>query len=71
MTEVEEQAPLTPEQASIEELREANRRMDEFLAILAHELRNPLAPLQSGLEIVRQVATADPALTQTMNMMER
>ena len=71
MTEFEEQAPLTPERASIEELREANRRKDEFLAILAHELRNPLAPLQSGLEIIRQVAAADPTLTQTMNMMER
>jgi CheY-like chemotaxis protein len=71
VTQIEEQVPPTAERASIEELREANRRMDEFLAILAHELRNPLAPLQSGLEIVRQVATADPALTQTMNMMER
>jgi CheY-like chemotaxis protein len=71
VTEVEAQVPLTPERASIEELREANRRKDEFLAILAHELRNPLAPLQNGLEIIRQVATADPTLTLTMNMMER
>jgi CheY-like chemotaxis protein len=71
VTELEEHAPPTPEQAFIEELGEANRRKDEFLAILAHELRNPLAPLQSGLEIIRQVATADPGLTQTMNMMER
>jgi CheY-like chemotaxis protein len=55
----------------VEELREADRRKDEFLAILAHELRNPLAPLQTGLEILRQVATPDPTLTQTMNMMER
>jgi CheY-like chemotaxis protein/two-component sensor histidine kinase len=71
MTEAKEPAP-TPERASLEELREANRRMDEFLAILAHELRNPLAPLQSGLEIIRQVATANPTLTlTTMNMMER
>ena len=35
------------------ELREANRRKDEFLAILAHELRNPLAPLRNGLEILK------------------
>jgi CheY-like chemotaxis protein/two-component sensor histidine kinase len=55
----------------VEDLREADRRKDEFLAILAHELRNPLAPLQTGLEIIRQVATASPTLTQTMNMMER
>jgi CheY-like chemotaxis protein len=71
VTEVEAQAPLTPERASIEELREDNRRKDEFLAILAHELRNPLAPLKNGLEIIRQIATADPTLTLTMNMMER
>ena len=71
MPPIAEHAPLTPERASIEELREANRRMDEFLAILAHELRNPLAPLQSGLQIIRQGATSVSALTQTMNMMER
>jgi len=34
-------------------LREADRRKDEFLAILAHELRNPLAPLRNGLEALR------------------
>jgi len=70
MTESEAHAPPTPGFASVEGLLEANRRKDEFLAILAHELRNPLAPLQSGLEIIRQVST-DPALTQTMNMMQR
>jgi CheY-like chemotaxis protein len=34
-------------------LREADRRKDEFLATLAHELRNPLAPIVSGLELLR------------------
>jgi PAS domain S-box-containing protein len=62
---------ITERQRAEQELRKADRRKDEFLAILAHELRNPLAPLQTGLEIIRQVATADPTLTQTMNMMER
>src|SRR5882757_7049213 len=71
MTQIDEHAPPTPEPVSIEGLREANRRKDEFLAILTHELRNPLAPLQNGLEIIRQVAMADPTLTLTMNMMER
>jgi len=36
-----------------EDLAEADRRKDEFLATLAHELRNPLAPLSAGLEVLR------------------
>src|ERR1700761_3887695 len=35
-------------------LKEADRRKDEFLAILAHELRNPLAPLRHGLDLLRR-----------------
>ena len=37
-----------------EALREADRRKDEFLAMLAHELRNPLAPLRNMLEIMKR-----------------
>jgi two-component system CheB/CheR fusion protein len=37
-----------------EALREADRRKDEFLATLAHELRNPLAPIRAGLEVMRK-----------------
>ena len=36
-----------------EALREADRRKDEFLATLAHELRNPLAPIRNGLQVLR------------------
>jgi two-component system CheB/CheR fusion protein len=43
-----------------ETLRLINRRKDEFLGILAHELRNPLAPMRFGLEVLRQSA-GDPA----------
>ena len=43
----------------IEELAEMNRHKDEFLAILAHELRNPLAPIVAGLEILRLKLGAD------------
>jgi PAS domain S-box-containing protein len=40
-------------------LREADRRKDEFLAVLAHELRNPLAPIRSSLDILRMNASCD------------
>ncbi len=40
-------------QAIAESLRDADRRKDEFLATLAHELRNPLAPIRTGLEVLR------------------
>jgi PAS domain S-box-containing protein len=54
-----------------EALREADRRKDEFLALLAHELRNPLAPLRNGLEVMR-LATGDPsAVAQAREMMVR
>jgi signal transduction histidine kinase/CheY-like chemotaxis protein len=54
-----------------EALREADRRKDEFLATLAHELRNPLAPLRNALEILR-IAESNPAMTQkARDIMER
>src|SRR6476659_5360109 len=37
-----------------EELQRSERRMNEFLAMLAHELRNPLAPIQSALEVAER-----------------
>jgi PAS domain S-box-containing protein len=48
-------------QRSLLKLKEEDRRKDEFLATLAHELRNPLAPLTSSLEVLR-LAPQDPAL---------
>jgi PAS domain S-box-containing protein len=54
-----------------EALREADRRKDEFLAILAHELRNPLAPLRNGLEVMRLAADDGDAVAQARGMMER
>ncbi len=52
------------------QLREADRRKDEFLAMLAHELRNPLAPLSNGLQLLQQ--TSDPAVaTRVREMMTR
>ena len=43
---------VTERMRRTEQLREADRRKDEFIAILAHELRNPLAPLATGLQIL-------------------
>ena len=54
-----------------EALREADQRKDEFLATLAHELRNPLAPIRNALEILR-LARDDPVATQkAREMMQR
>ena len=44
------------------ELKETDRRKDEFLAMLAHELRNPLAPIVNGLEVMRLKKTQDAEL---------
>ncbi len=54
-----------------ERLKEQDKRKDEFLATLAHELRNPLAPVRNGLQIFRMTPLANPALDQVREMMER
>jgi len=53
-----------------EELRAAAKRKDEFLATLAHELRNPLAPLRTGLEIIKRNPAGAQA-SQARDMMSR
>ncbi len=53
------------------EVREADRRKEEFLAILAHELRNPLAPIRNALEIMRLPGTDAPTTAWARDMMER
>lgn len=52
-------------------LRETDRRKDEFLAMLAHELRNPLAPIRTGLELLRRSGDAPDAVARIRAMMER
>ena len=42
-----------------DELAEADRKKDDFIALLAHELRNPLAPIRNGLQVMR-LAAGDP-----------
>lgn len=62
---------VTGRKAIEQALREADRRKDEFLAILAHELRNPLAPIRNGLQIMRRVEHDPEALQRARAMMER
>ncbi len=51
-------------------LAEEARRKNEFLAVLAHELRNPLAPLRNGIEILERGGSA-PAMARVLPMMRR
>ncbi len=55
----------------VQDLREADRRKDEFLATLAHELRNPLAPLRNGLEVLRLGGSTGEMADNARMMMER
>jgi signal transduction histidine kinase/ActR/RegA family two-component response regulator len=55
----------------VDQLRQADRRKDEFLATLAHELRNPLAPLSNALELWRFTKNNPEQLDELRGMMQR
>jgi signal transduction histidine kinase/FixJ family two-component response regulator len=55
----------------IGKLRDSDRRKDEFLATLGHELRNPLAPIRNGLQILRLAGVSGELADDARNMMER
>jgi PAS domain S-box-containing protein len=55
----------------VRELKEADRRKDEFLAVLAHELRNPLAPVRNAIEILRSLPPPSPQLQWTHDVIDR
>jgi PAS domain S-box-containing protein len=52
-------------------LAEANRRKDEFLAMLAHELRNPLAPIRNAVHLLRVAGPSEAVLDGARDMIER
>ncbi|MET0551487.1 MAG: ATP-binding protein [Vicinamibacteria bacterium] len=62
---------VTERKAMEEEVRDAGRRKDEFIALLAHELRNPLAPIRNGLQVMRLAADDPAALAEARRMMDR
>jgi signal transduction histidine kinase len=62
----------TIEMDRIRALEQANRRKDEFMAVLAHELRNPLAPIADSVKILRALLMSPPArIAATIDVVDR
>jgi signal transduction histidine kinase/CheY-like chemotaxis protein len=53
------------------EMREVDRRKDEFLAILGHELRNPLAPIRTAMDVLNSMPHSDPKISHITQVVER
>ncbi|HET7794255.1 MAG TPA: response regulator [Rhizobacter sp.] len=64
-------AAIAAAEAARRAAEEAGRRKDEFLAMLSHELRNPLAPIRTALEVIRRIAPHDPKLDRASDIMVR
>jgi signal transduction histidine kinase len=62
---------ITQQKHVEQQLRRADRAKDQFLAMLAHELRNPLAPMHNALQIMRLAADDSSALEQARGTIER
>ncbi|HEY4352746.1 MAG TPA: PAS domain S-box protein [Paraburkholderia sp.] len=59
------------ERKRLEELEVSSRRMSEFLATLAHELRNPLAPVRNAVSAMQLAPNTDPLLRQCRDVIDR
>jgi PAS domain S-box-containing protein len=70
-TVVEADRDVTERMHTVTALREADRRKDEFLATLAHEIRNPLAPIRNELEILRVSRGNSELIERSRAVMER
>jgi PAS domain S-box-containing protein len=62
---------ITERQQAEEALHEASRRKDEFLAILSHELRNPLAPIRMAVSLLNKKGPAEPELQHLRDTIDR
>ncbi len=62
---------ITRSRQAEEELQDANRRKDEFLAMLSHELRNPLAPIRNAVELMRRVGSTEQRLIMARDVIDR
>lgn len=62
---------VTERRRAVQALRDNDRRKDEFLAMLAHELRNPLAPIRTVLEVLRQLDAGDATTRWARDVIER
>ncbi len=62
---------ITERKRAEEALREADRRKDEFLAMLAHELRNPLAPIRNAAQVFKLAGPPRPELQRAEDIIER
>lgn len=62
---------VTDERRVLAELRESDRRKDEFLAVLAHELRNPLVPIRTGIDLLKDAHDRPELIDTVRPMMQR
>lgn len=62
---------VTERKSMEDELRDADRKKDDFIALLAHELRNPLAPIRNGLQVMRLAGGDVSAISNARGIMER
>ena len=62
---------ITEHKLNEEKLSLADRRKDEFLAMLAHELRNPMAPISNAVQLMKRQAITDSKLVSSLNIIDR
>jgi PAS domain S-box-containing protein len=71
-TDVTERKRLESElEARLAELARSDRRKDEFIATLSHELRNPLAPIRNAVALLRELPPSDPQIASIRGLLER